>query len=83
MNVTDLLSQAGGLQSIARELGVTEQQASSGAAALVPAILGGFIVSIWDFDVLIYTMITTATLSLGIILFYSSIAKTIGTTKTL
>ncbi len=42
MNVTDLLSQAGGLQSIARELGVTEQQASSGAAALVPAILGGF-----------------------------------------
>lgn len=42
MNVTDLLAQAGGLRSIARELGVTEAQASSGAAALVPAILGGF-----------------------------------------
>lgn len=41
MNVTDLLAQAGGLQSIARELGVTEQQAASGAAALAPAILGG------------------------------------------
>jgi hypothetical protein len=42
MNVTDLLAQAGGLKSIARELGVSEQQAASGAAALAPAILGGF-----------------------------------------
>lgn len=42
MNVTDLLAQAGGLQSIARELGVSEQQAASGSAALAPAILGGF-----------------------------------------
>ena len=32
----------GGLQSIARELGVSEEQAASGAAALAPAILGGF-----------------------------------------
>jgi hypothetical protein len=32
----------GGLQSMARELGVSETQAASGAAALVPAILGGF-----------------------------------------
>jgi len=31
----------GGLQSVARELGVSEGQAASGAEALVPAILGG------------------------------------------
>jgi hypothetical protein len=31
----------GGLQQIARELGVTESQAKKGAAALAPAILGG------------------------------------------
>ena len=42
MPITDLLAQMGGLQSIARELGVSEQQAASGAAALAPAILGGF-----------------------------------------
>jgi hypothetical protein len=32
----------GGLQSIAKELGVSESQAASGAEALIPAILGGF-----------------------------------------
>jgi hypothetical protein len=42
MQITDILSQTGGLQSIARELGVTEAEAQSGAAALTPAILGGF-----------------------------------------
>ena len=42
MQITDLLGQMGGLQSIARELGVSETQAASGAAALAPAILGGF-----------------------------------------
>jgi hypothetical protein len=42
MQITDILRQTGGLQSIARELGITESQASSGAAALAPAILGGF-----------------------------------------
>jgi hypothetical protein len=42
MQITDLLAQSGGLQSIARELGVSDAQASSGAAALLPAILGGF-----------------------------------------
>ena len=42
MNITDLLAQAGGLKSIARELGVNEQQVSSGAAALLPALMGGF-----------------------------------------
>jgi hypothetical protein len=42
MQITDLLAQMGGLQSIAKELGVSEGQAASGAAALAPAILGGF-----------------------------------------
>ena len=42
MAITDVLAQMGGLQSIARELGVSEEQAASGAAALAPAILGGF-----------------------------------------
>ena len=42
MQLTEILAQMGGLQSIAQELGVSEDQAASGAAALVPAILGGF-----------------------------------------
>jgi hypothetical protein len=42
MQLTDILAQMGGLQSMARELGVSENQAASGAAALLPAILGGF-----------------------------------------
>jgi hypothetical protein len=42
MQITDILAQMGGLQSMARELGVSETQAASGAAALAPAILGGF-----------------------------------------
>lgn len=40
--ITDLLARVGGLQSMARELGVSESQAASGADALIPAILGGF-----------------------------------------
>jgi hypothetical protein len=42
MQITDLLSQVGGLQSIAKELNISEAQAASGASALAPAILGGF-----------------------------------------
>ncbi len=42
MQITDILAQTGGLQAMARELGVSESQAASGAAALIPAILGGF-----------------------------------------
>ena len=42
MQITDILNQTGGLQSIARELGISESQVASGAAALAPAILGGF-----------------------------------------
>ena len=42
MQITDILNQTGGLQSIARELGISESEAASGASALAPAILGGF-----------------------------------------
>lgn len=42
MQISDILDQMGGLQSMASELGVSEQQAASGASALLPAILGGF-----------------------------------------
>jgi hypothetical protein len=41
MQITDILSQMGGLQSMARELGVSETEAASGADALLPAVLGG------------------------------------------
>ncbi len=41
MQITDILAQMGGIQSMAKELGVSESQAASGAAALLPAILGG------------------------------------------
>jgi hypothetical protein len=41
MNLTDILAQAGGLQAVARDLGMSEQQAATGAEALLPAILGG------------------------------------------
>ena len=42
MQLSDILAQTGGLQSMARELGVSESQVATGAEALVPAILGGF-----------------------------------------
>jgi hypothetical protein len=42
MDVTDILAQMGGLKSVATELGISEAQATTGAAALIPAILGGF-----------------------------------------
>jgi hypothetical protein len=42
MQITDILAQMGGLQSMARELGVSDSQAANGAEALIPAILGGF-----------------------------------------
>ncbi len=41
MQITDLLAQMGGLDSMSRELGVNQQQAASGIEALLPAILGG------------------------------------------
>jgi hypothetical protein len=42
MQITDILAQSGGLQSMARELGISESDAARGASALAPAILGGF-----------------------------------------
>jgi hypothetical protein len=42
MQMIDVLTQMGGLQSMARDLGVSESQAAAGAQALLPAILGGF-----------------------------------------
>jgi hypothetical protein len=42
MQILDMLGEMGGLQSVARELGISERQAASGAAALLPALLGGF-----------------------------------------
>lgn len=41
MQITDALTQIGGLKSVAQELGVSEAEAASGADALIPAILGG------------------------------------------
>ena len=42
MNITEILGQVGGIQSMSRELGISEAEAASGASALAPAILGGF-----------------------------------------
>lgn len=41
MGILDMIGGTGGLQSIARELGVDERQVSAAAAELLPAILGG------------------------------------------
>ena len=41
MELTDVLKQTGGTAAIARELGLSEPEAASGAAALLPSILGG------------------------------------------
>lgn len=42
MQISELLAQAGGIESIARELGIAPQEAASGAEALLPAVMGGF-----------------------------------------
>ena len=42
MDMTELLRQVGGVQSVARDLGINEAQASAGLEALLPAVLGGF-----------------------------------------
>jgi len=41
MQITELLAQTGGLDSMARELGISEGEAARGAEALAPALLGG------------------------------------------
>jgi len=42
MNIMDILQQSGGIGTMAKELGINESVAQAGAAALLPAILGGF-----------------------------------------
>jgi hypothetical protein len=42
MDIAEMLGQSGALDSVARELGVPPGVAAAGAAALLPAILGGF-----------------------------------------
>ncbi|WP_260581800.1 DUF937 domain-containing protein [Sphingopyxis sp. PET50] len=42
MNLSDILVQAGGIESMAQQLGVPPALAKQGAEALLPAILGGF-----------------------------------------
>ena len=42
MNINEILAQTGGVPAMARELGISEAEAANGAAALAPAILGGF-----------------------------------------
>lgn len=42
MNLTDILAQAGGIESMATDLGIPPALAKQGAEALLPAILGGF-----------------------------------------
>src|SRR6478735_749702 len=42
MQILEALGKTGSIQSIARELGLSESQVESGASALIPAILGGF-----------------------------------------
>lgn len=42
MNLTDILQQAGGIESMAKDLGIPASVAKQGADALLPAILGGF-----------------------------------------
>ena len=42
MQITDILAQSGGLEAMAKELGISEADAARGASALAPAILGGF-----------------------------------------
>ena len=40
--INEFLAETGGLQSMANELGISESEAAVGAAALLPAVLGGF-----------------------------------------
>jgi hypothetical protein len=42
MQADEILAQTGGVRAMAQQLGISEAQAASGAAALLPAILGGF-----------------------------------------
>lgn len=41
MDITDVLQSMGGLQAMARDLGISEATATAGAEQLMPALLGG------------------------------------------
>ena len=45
MQIMDMLDQAGGVGSIAQQLGIPESQASAGVAALLPAILAVLLIA--------------------------------------
>lgn len=42
MDLQQIVAQAGGLEAIAGQLGISQQQAASGLDALLPAVVGGF-----------------------------------------
>ena len=42
MNMMDMLQKSGGIETMAKELGINDSVAEAGTAALLPAILGGF-----------------------------------------
>ena len=42
MDLQQIIAQAGGVEAIAGQLGISPDQASSGIGALLPAVLGGF-----------------------------------------
>ncbi|GAA0480085.1 hypothetical protein GCM10009096_22590 [Parasphingorhabdus litoris] len=42
MSILEILQQSGGIGTMAKELGINESVAQAGAAALLPAVLGGF-----------------------------------------
>ena len=42
MDFNEILAGTGGLQAIARELGITPAEAAAGASALTPAVINGF-----------------------------------------
>jgi hypothetical protein len=42
MQLMDVINSAGGIGAIARQVGLSESQAQAGAAALLPALVGGF-----------------------------------------
>lgn len=42
MQLMDIINAAGGIGAIAQQVGLSESQAKAGAAALLPAVVGGF-----------------------------------------
>ncbi len=42
MDLQQIIAQAGGVEALASQFGITPQQAQSGVGALLPAVLGGF-----------------------------------------